>query len=120
MFKKLPIIVITACMSFSVLAIDAESNVTSYSDISKNNLDADADGMISRDEAFNDKNLSKHWGMLDENNDGFLSKQEALKIDVIIPAEIARETDHPQKVDQYRKGEYISPNQQIIENSSEN
>jgi hypothetical protein len=82
-------------------------------------MDSDHDGKVSRDEAFGFKFVSKYWDKIDQDRDGYLDAGELKKADTTIAQEEARLTDHPTAVEQYKNGEYISPEQQIEENSKD-
>ncbi len=86
---------------------------------SMENIDTNNDGSISREEAFGSEEVSKYWDKLDKDLDGLLDRAEFSRLQEVVKFEEARKTDHPADVQQYKDGEYISPNQQIERNRRE-
>lgn len=82
-------------------------------------LDKNQDGLISRDEGLSDEDVSRYWDKLDTNLDGNLDQAEFSKLKVVVQREEALKTDHPQDVQQYKKGKYISPSEQIERNKQQ-
>ena len=67
--RKMPIV--TACILMTAGTAQAESASTRFQ-----NLDADANGYVSQQEAASNADLSKQWGTLDANKDDQLDKAE--------------------------------------------
>jgi hypothetical protein len=84
-----------------------------------NIIDKNNDGLISRDEGFSNEDVSRHWDKLDTDLDGNLDKAEFAKLESVVKREESLKTDHPENVQQYKKGKYITPNEQIERNTRE-
>ena len=82
-------------------------------------LDKDHNGVISRDEGFADENVAKFWDQLDSSIDSKLDKAEFAQLETVVQRENALKTDHPQAVQQYENGKYISPQEQMERNKRE-
>ncbi|WP_394753288.1 hypothetical protein [Crenothrix sp.] len=82
-------------------------------------VDKNSDGLISREEGFSTEDVSKYWDKLDTSLDGNLDKAEFSKLADVVQTEEALKTDHPQEVQQYENGQYISPEEQIERNKRE-
>ncbi|MDO8937676.1 MAG: hypothetical protein Q7U98_00790 [Methylicorpusculum sp.] len=82
-------------------------------------LDNNHDDLISRDEGLSNEYVARYWDTLDVDLDGSLTPTEFAKLGSIMKREKSLKTDHPQNVEQYKKGKYISPNEQIERNRRE-
>lgn len=82
-------------------------------------LDKNHDNLISREEALGNKPLIKYWDKLDISLDGNLEPAEFSMLEPLMKREEALETGHPQVVEQYKNGKYISPVEQIERNRKE-
>lgn len=90
--------------------LHAETGV--QEEIDFNSLDANDDGLISREEGASEERLVKYWGSLDSDRDGYLDEAERDNAMPIITEQESRLTDHPQKVQQYEDGRYQPPQKQ--------
>jgi len=82
-------------------------------------LDNNHDDLISRDEGLSNEYVARYWDILDADLDGSLTPAEFAKLESVVQREESLKTDHPQDVEQYKKGKYISPNEQIERNKRE-
>ena len=82
-------------------------------------LDNNHNDLISRDEGLSNEYVARYWDILDADLDGSLTPAEFAKLESVVQREESLKTDHPQDVEQYKKGKYISPNEQIERNKSE-
>lgn len=82
-------------------------------------LDNNHDDLISRDEGLSNEYVARYWDTLDVDLDGSLTPTEFAKLESVMKREKSLKTDHPQNVEQYKKGKYISPNEQIERNRRE-
>jgi hypothetical protein len=82
-------------------------------------LDNNHDDLISRDEGLSNEYVARYWDKLDADLDGSLTPSEFAKLEPVMKREKSLKTDHPQNVEQYKKGEYISPKEQIERNRHE-
>lgn len=82
-------------------------------------LDKNQDNFISHEEGYSNESLTKNWDKIDTNLDGKLNSDEFLTLKPIAERVEAQKTDHPQEVEQYKNGKYISPTEQIERNSKE-
>lgn len=82
-------------------------------------LDTNHDDLISRDEGLSNEYVARYWDKLDADLDGSLTPAEYAKLESVVQREESLKTDHPQDVEQYKKGKYISPNEQIERNKHE-
>lgn len=105
--KKLSITLILISVGHSALAKSSCPQSYDYQA-----LDSNKDQFISQEEAMDEKCLIKYWGIINPDNDSHLEAEELKKAPKIIAKEEARITDHPQKVEQYKAGQYIRPEQQ--------
>jgi hypothetical protein len=79
-------------------------------------LDKDSDGLISRDEGLSNQYVVRYWDKLDTNLDGYLAQPEFDQLASTVQREESLKTAHPQVVQQFKHGKYISPAQQIERN----
>lgn len=82
-------------------------------------LDVNRDNLISHEEAYKNEAVIKNWDKLDTNIDGNLDTAEYSKMKPIVQRVENQKTDHPQAVEQYENGKYISPKKQIERNIKE-
>jgi Ca2+-binding EF-hand superfamily protein len=71
----IPVFVATALAITSVLADDKEKSMDREETTFKA-LDRDSDQRLSKSEATGDKMLTDHFGMIDSDADGYLTKRE--------------------------------------------
>jgi hypothetical protein len=82
-------------------------------------VDADHNGIISRDEGFRNEYLLKNWEKVDENNNEEVDREEFKRLKPVTRKTEEQKTDHPDAVQQYENGKYISPEKQIERNLRE-
>lgn len=82
-------------------------------------LDNNHDNLISRDEGLSNEYVARYWDILDADLNGSLTPAEYAKLESVVQREESLKTDHPQDVEQYKKGEYITPDEQIERNKRE-
>jgi EF hand len=121
-------LIIPALLLISTTAWPADNQVFEKSaPAPENNLDFPAfgvidtnhDNLISHEEAFKNESLIKNWDKLDANVDGKIDSTEFLMLKPVTRRVEAQKTDHPQEVEQYEDGKYISPAEQIERNIKE-
>jgi hypothetical protein len=97
----------------------SEKNASKQNCPAFSTLDNNHDDLISRDEGLSNEYVARYWDKLDTDLDGNLTPAEFANLESIVQREESLKTDHPQDVEQYKKGKYISPDEQIERNKRE-
>ncbi len=114
---KLPYLLLAVSIAFAAVSANEPVNPSSQHDLpALKMLDKNTDGLISRDEGLSNQYVARYWDKLDTNLDGKLTQTEFDQLASMVEREESLKTDHPQVVQQYKNGKYISPTQQIERN----
>ncbi|MCF6345409.1 MAG: hypothetical protein L3J00_02945 [Thiomicrorhabdus sp.] len=75
-------LILAAMFGASSVAIAAENGSASDAGALMTTLDANQDGVVSKDEAAVSKEVSAQWDLLDLDKDGFLTAKELSLVDL--------------------------------------